>query len=288
MISISATNSLTSFKVCTYNMGADFNDYCLLCQYVGPAFQIQSEEEQKALKEKYQTAQEHVAARLRDQAEVFCLQEVVEQDRPLIKTLKERNFQIFKSNGKFPDCVIALNTDFENVENHSTILEGGYVAIVTATHKPTGERLTFVSAHAPGFNLEGSIEKLDAAGGDKYCQQIAEILNKIGSSTFQIIGADMNAYPEKWLPRFKVFSEKGFQVLRTGSSTNVMPKSSTTRERELDFILVKTAPRWLMSLFGKNIEKSAHIISDQPLEWKVDRNASDHLPVFAKISFQKQ
>lgn len=273
------------FRVCSCNMGSDFNDYYNLCQYVEPSFLINSEGQQEQFKAKYGDIQKQVAARLKDQAEVFFLQEAVELGRPLIVALQERHFQIFKTNEKFSDCMIALSSNFQNVENHSKLLDGGDVAIANAVHKPSGQAFTFVSAHVPHCSLEGVVDPDDASTGDHYCRQMAETLHQIGPSTVQLIGADMNANPEKWLPRFTTLTEKGFEIHRTRGPTNVKPQSQTYKERELDFFFTRTPPQKGLFSGITSLWKAQKVqmLTDQPLGWKSDRNASDHVPIFAHV-----
>jgi endonuclease/exonuclease/phosphatase (EEP) superfamily protein YafD len=274
-----------SIKVCTYNMGSNLNDYCLLHEYRDPTFQIQNEEQHKKLQEDYQQAQISAANNIQELADVFCLQEAVEEARPLIKNLRSRGFTLYTIDRPYFDCAILLSPQFTSPHNHSKMLEGGDVALVTATHQPTGEKCTFVSAHSPGFKLEGSIDKDDASYGDKYCKQIAEILDKLGTESLQIIGADMNAFPEIWPHRFEAFKTKQFEILRTGSPTNVMPKSTSHKTREIDYFFFKnnTSRGGFLSLFDKKPSRKGAIIPQSSITWDPLKNGSDHLPIIAHL-----
>lgn len=282
-----------SFKVCTYNMGSNIGDYHKLWRYSNPDRAAQSKEEEGAFPQNYKNAEEYVAARLKEQADVFCLQEVMLKNRPLVEALQARNFRIIhQANPRVRDCwrscVIALNQAvFEKIEDHSTVFEGDDIAIAAAIHKHSGQRIIFVSAHAQGVTLEGSVEPKDAAEGDRYCQYITQKIDQLGPSILRIVGADLNASPEKWPHRFDPFVKGGFEVYRTHVFTNVNPDKPSFKERELDFILSKITPiqRGLFSLWSKQMEVTVKTLPYKPLGWTTDTNASDHCPVLVQVDF---
>lgn len=99
----------------------------------------------------------------------------------------------------------------------------------------------------------------------------------------------MNANPEKWNPRFKIFSNQGFQIYRKNSATNVNTKDSIEQAREIDFIFTKaTTSIWqkIKLIFVSAVQFNTAIMTEDSIGWNADDNASDHLPVFIKVSFK--
>lgn len=292
---------MNNFSVCTYNVGSRIDDYFQLCRHLDPSLSFKNSEEEEAFRSKYDVVQNRTAELLTNKAEVYCLQEVFNEERPLIQSLKEKAFEIIHLEGlAYFDTAIALDKDrFKDITNHSFDVQitthfKKDVAIATATDVLTGQRITFVSAHAPGFDFTKEVSDKDAAEGDFYCRAIINKLSEIGNSTIHVIGADMNANPEKWDPRFRVFSNQGFQLNRKNSATNVNPKDSTEQEREIDFIFTKTSSsNWqkTKSIFFSTIQFETAIKDENSIGWNIDDNASDHLPIFigisAKISVSK-
>ncbi|MGZ3632943.1 MAG: hypothetical protein ACXWM7_01260 [Parachlamydiaceae bacterium] len=287
---------MNNFSVCTYNVGSRVDDYFQLCRHFDPSLSFKSKEDEENFRSKYEVTQNRTAELLINKAVIYCLQEVVDEERPIIKSLRERNFEIvhFKDLPYF-DTVIALDKSrFKDITNHSinvaiTPYFSKDAAIATATDILSGERVTFVSAHAPGFDLTKKPNDEDTAEGDYYCQKIVQELSDIDCGAIQIIGADMNANPEKWNPRFEVFSKEGFQVYRKNSPTNVNPNDSVEQAREIDFIFTKTTSSiWqkLKSILGSSLQLDAAIRSENSIGWNVDDNASDHLPVFVDINYE--
>jgi hypothetical protein len=160
------------------------------------------------------------------------------------------------------------------------------VAIATATELLSGRRITFVSAHVPGFDFTKEVSDEDAYNGDFYCQAILKKLSEIGNGNIQVIGADMNANPEKWSHRFQEFFDRGFRLYRKNSPTNVNPKDSREQMREIDFIFTKTSSIWqkIKSIFFSTIQFETTIRNQNSIGWDMNVNASDHLPVFIDIS----
>jgi endonuclease/exonuclease/phosphatase family metal-dependent hydrolase len=284
------------FNVCTYNIGSSANDYFLLCKHLDSSLSFKTEEEEEAFRAKYNETQNRTAELLTNQAEVYCLQEVVEEERPLITSLKAQGFEIVHYNGlpAFDNAIALDKKRFKDITNHSidvkiTKYYSKDVAIASATDNLTGERMTFVSAHSPGFDFTKELTREDTVEGDFYCQAIAKKMSEIGKNSIHIIGADMNANPEKWNPRFHIFSSQGFQLNRTGSSTNVNPRDSMHQAREIDFIFTKTTSSlWkkIKSLFVSTVQCHASIKMAPTIGWNNHDNASDHLPVFITITPQ--
>lgn len=283
---------MNNFTVCTYNLGSGVNDYYLLCNYLNP-LKFESKEQEQTFKKQYQTTQNKTAELLIEKAHAYCFQKVMNEKRPLIESLKKKNFEIVHLEIDEFDTAIALDKNrFDDIRNHSFSIPISRclkkdVAIATATDILSGQRVTFISAHALGLDFTQKITAKDAASGDFYCQAIVKKLSEIGNNTIQVIGADMHANPEKWNPRFQIFSNQGLGVYRTNSETNVNPKDATEPKREIDFIFTNTTPSiWqkIKSIFVSSIQFESTIKTENPLGWNSETNASDHLPVFIKIS----
>lgn len=293
---------MTSFSVCTYNMGSSIDDYLLQCRHTNPAwkdknayFLFENAEEEQDFAKSYKLTQDKTTELLTDKAAVYCLQEVLNEERALIQSLKKKKFTIVHVESQYFDSVIALDQErFTDIVNHSFQVQIDQdtkkdVAVATATDTLSRQRMTFVSAHAPGFAFE-NFDPQDAGKGDVYCEVILDELTKIGDGTVCVIGADMNANPEKWKPRFDLFSNKGFQLYRTDAATNVNPVDPVDKEREIDFIFTRTASSILQkikSIFISTIQTKVVVKKEgNPIGWSRDNNASDHLPVFVEVSHQ--
>jgi hypothetical protein len=223
------------------------------------------------------------------------LQECYDRTRPLIAQLERRKFQILSTKNKranLGDCVIAVNpsvfTDISEIPDRDS-------KIVQATHIGSRKRYTFVSSHVPGYSLDQPIpdkqEQLERGveTGDEQCVAIAGTLNRVATSAFQVICADMNTFPERHTDRFKAFEQVGFRCLRTNSPTEINGEPQTIlRQRELDFIFFRSAsrPNFLTRLFRgtsslrANIQQSPFGIDDEDHAI----NPSDHKPIIANIS----
>lgn len=274
--------------VISYNMGTNIRDFAWECDYLK-----QKIDDDESGTKMYQEAQENTAKSLVGRASVYLLQEVEKEDRPLAIRLKTAGYAIFhivnhpnatakvQNRGVFGTAIFLKIDEFTNVENHSQVIDRGDVAIVCATHKLTGKRITFASGHLPGFILEQErFYQGDLRDGGKYCRVIIETMFAIKDSTTQIMGADMNANPEilmkagkkserTWTHCFEKFNDAGFDTFRTGKPTNVKPGSDYCK-REIDFI------------FGRAVhaqEKTTRL-----LKWDSSLNASDHRPILTKFT----
>ncbi len=263
----------------TYNAGGGVEDYARRCKFLDSTFEITSQSQQRELEEKYNAAQVNEAKILcQKKADVYCLQEIFDKTRPLIKELQSQNYQLFHlETVKRPDCLIALNMNrFQDVVNHSLDLGSSDVAIVLATEKQSGQRMAFVSAHLTGFNLDTPNDHEGASIGNNECRMIANKLNAI-SSDIQIVGADMNADPNKWPDRFTPLTQSAqFKIFGSGAPTNVYPNSKDYTKRSLDYFLYRDNKTNSSTSVDFKIKKN------QPLTFET--NASDHLPISAKIS----
>lgn len=277
-----------SFSVCSYNIGSSCNDYFQLCKFLKPSLAFSSEEEEKDFRSSYAQAEESASKSLSEiDPDICCLQEVGDRSRQLVQNLEKNGFETiyFEQGVCFDAAILLRKSRFQKIKNHSCNIAitkqfAKDVAIATAVDALTGKSITIISAHAPGFDLTKEVDPSEASDGDVYCQQIATKLGQIGASSIEILGADLNANPEKWKHRFDVFSKKGFELLRTGSATNVNPRDPGYEKREIDFIFTKIAPP---NCCQRTVYESS-IQVFQSIDWDPKRNGSDHLPVFIDIS----
>lgn len=298
----------SQFTVCSYNVGVGMGDYQALCRHLGQAPKFvgndaEVKEQLAAFTARYNAVQETTANRLKHLADVFCLQEVGNTERPFMNVLNPRyehfpqDFHTIRFEGlnEFDTAVLLSTNRFKDITNHSINVEiarnfSKDVAIAAATDRETGERVTFVSAHPPGFDFTSrNLNAADTREGDIYCRAIAQKLSEIGNSSIEIIGSDMNANPERWNPRFEIFSE--FQVNRNRTPTNVNPRDEAYQEREIDFVLTKiifSIWQQIKALFCSHVQNTASIADQRPLGWNAETNCSDHLPVFIRVTSTPQ
>ncbi len=293
-----------NFDICSYNMGTNQQDYAQKCTYYD------------SQNKNYDMVQQETSSALVGKAAVYCLQEVRNTQRPLIKALQAQGFEIFRApnsnpNFQFSAAILLDSKIFKDFDNQSfdemVCLEeiNGFAraykkdgAIVSATHIASGQRITFVSAHVPGFDFDKPVTELEGKKGDLYCHliadKLAEIANKSMQKTFHVIGADMNANPEKWQPRFDIFSREGFAIHRTNAPTNVNPADQTNREREIDFVFTNefyVIPTiyaiWekFKSFFIETSYYEFLIKENSVLGLAAENNASDHGALFVAANF---
>lgn len=180
-----------------------------------------------------ENATQHVLAAAPD---VLFLQEAGTDKRHLVATIAAKNFHLDRAGSHRFNTAILINEDrFTDIQTYSTLIQFGAekkdCAICAATDKDTGKRYLFVSAHIPGFSFQATGAQLrqQAAKGDLFSQRLLEKLRECEQTEKSaghpidavIIGSDVNASPEKWYNRFKVFLGDKFKLNRTGSPTNV-------------------------------------------------------------------
>lgn len=269
-------------RVCSYNIGAHVGDYMLLCKYVNPNMSDKrTREEDAAFRAKYEKIQDITSKILENIADVFCLQEVVELDRPLMKMLQANDFHVVRCETvPYFDSAVVLNKKrFKDITNFSFVAQitetfPKDVAVALATEISSGQKMCFVSGHAPGCDLTRAVRADDAADGDIYCRLVAQKLHEIAKGTLQVVGVDMNVNPEKWKGRFKIFTDEGFKIGRSNAITNVNSRDVSYKEREIDFFLFKpTGITASVKCFGG-------------LGFDPEKNQSDHLPVCLEMSVQ--
>lgn len=296
-------------SVISYNMGTDIRDFAYQCTYLRKDLS-----EEKNADQMYKEAQENTTKNLVEIASVYLLQEVQNEERSLIAGLKTAGYAVYhilnnpivslNTKKEVFDTAIALKIDmFEKIENHSMNIKGYDTAIVSAVFIPTKEKMTFLSGHVPGFDLEepGLLLQAVTRDGDNYCQGLIDAalsIEKDKTTVIQIIGVDMNASPEdlektaerkkrEWTHRFEKFEDTDFKLYRTKKATNVNPNSKNYCERELDFIFVRTLTRTqessLLSFFNFG-QPNISGTTKRLLKWDCSLNASDHRPILAQLS----
>lgn len=292
------------FRICSWNIGADLRDHNNLLETHGVNFEERDmgksqKDLSKPADQAYEEAERNSARSLSSCADVFFLQEGFTNDRPLLQTLKEKNFSLYSddlSTKPSKRCIIAIsNEQFKNItltpsdDLGKGLLNDRYV-VITATHKQSDRRFAFVSGHITGFNLEGSeADKHDGAYiGDGDCCRMIEILNSKNTPLLQIIGADMNTSPENWPNRFQYFTTQGFDLYRTGTPTNVFPKSKQ-KERELDYFITRhPKPTFLKSAPNLNLELNSSPFGVSKTDATNRLNPSDHKPIVATVTIREQ
>lgn len=110
---------MNGLTVCAYNVGG-VTDYFQLCKHLNPSepsLNFKSREEEAAFRLRYNEVENQTTQMLIGEAQVYCLQEVGEEERPLIRALKERNFEIIHLEGVPAfDTAIALDkTQFRDI-----------------------------------------------------------------------------------------------------------------------------------------------------------------------------
>jgi endonuclease/exonuclease/phosphatase family metal-dependent hydrolase len=284
------------FNVITYNIGTSIKDFNQLSLYCDPS--IQNKEITEDYEAQYEQSQKTAAHLILKKAAIYCLQELganVSQ-RLLVARLIENNFEIACPNEEGSNTAIALDLNqFKDVKKYYEVIKAHHqqasvkqrdITIVAATHVGTNERMVFVSAHVPGFEYEQptnkrdeDFKKIDREEGYHFCSKMLEVVSKIAEAekaTLQMIGADMNASPEMDPIRFQLLKQKGFELIRSGSHTNVSPLSKNYRTRELDFIFIKST------------EFSADYQPLNEIKWTTQTNGSDHIPVAATVEIQME
>lgn len=273
------------FKVCSYNLGSNINDYQALCNYASPDFTIKNVDEYHQLLEKYKSVESKTAALVLSGIDALCLQETIDVERPFCAVLKQHDYHLFHAPLKYPDCIVVLNPKlFSNIVNYSDQLGEGDFACVSALHTLTKTEVLFASIHVPGCTLDEPITLEATELGDRHCLQVLEKIDTLSNVSLTIIGADMNVNPEKWSKRFQHFENKGFTTTRTRQITNVFPKSLQYKERELDFFLFKSPKKSTFLSFQNRRELfSLEVEHHSDLKMSPEMNFSDHLPIFASV-----
>jgi hypothetical protein len=87
--------------------------------------------------------------------------------------------------------------------------------------------------------------------------------------------------------RFTILQQQQFKIFRTNTPTNVKPDSDF-KERELDFIFVREKVESVFAkikaFFFETIGPRVEILNNDFLGFDPEKHASDHLPIFVRIS----
>ncbi len=211
--------------------------------------------------------------------DVFFIQEAVSKDRTFLKELEKNGYQIIASQDGNIDGAVVINTKRFTVESIEGASDDNQSPIVIARDNITQKRCLFTSAHISGFSYDTPKEQLkDATSyGDEQSeklmnrvQEIEEQQKKKGKPLdAKMIGADVNADPEKWAPRYEIFKERGFQVNRTSEPTNVNFKDSDHQTRNIDAIF--------SSVVGQKNGGKAEVV--RGMKFAEESNMSDHLGI---------
>lgn len=294
------------FIVSSYNIGSSVSDYLNYypSQFRSTEFSGNSDVqttnfERSEIEERYYRVREVSASRFAGSADVYCLQEVMESERPELRNLIEHNYEILRSSSR-SDTAVAISRDkFESINNLSfTIFSGNDVAGGTAIERATGLTYAFFSAHIGGFPLESaSQEQMQEAAepGDNDCESIAEKLNEIFKGCEALIlGGDFNAIPVRYQRRFDIFENNGFVRKQTHLPTNRTTNplfAQTLFDRELDFFEI----RQKTSSFLAKIPFISSLFNPATPHFEIcegkfqpglnpEYNASDHIPIYLQVA----
>ena len=311
----------SNIKVCTLNIGSGDRDW-----YNAQRFGLMlSATDRGRASDNYLFAEKQTANKLVElDQDIYCLQEVRNEDRPQITELKKRGYTIHHADDNHFDAVIAVKTSrfASKVENFSYRLKfedsfsGGQlwkdVAVVRVRDLLTQKSIVIASAHIPGYGFAQHQETKEQAYikfGDEFCDLLVN--QYLPDADIQLIGADMNADPQTEIgnkphgvKRFAFFQNNGFIRCQNESPTNINCDDMGTlwALREIDFIFARKCS--LNSLIGRIIalfssvvvkEKATSIKKDlfpRPMNqigntpWNYMAHSSDHLPVLAEFSYQ--
>lgn len=236
---------------------------------------------------------EETAKDLARMGDVFSLQEVPGNERKDIQAFRQAGFEIIRTPstaGSNTDTAIAINSKkFKDIENRSIILTSGRdITVAVGIERATGKKIAFVSGHIPGFDLSDPTKIGDSDVGDvAVTEALKAINNKCKDCDSVLMGADMNAMPEKYRnagvqnDRFTQFENAKFKILRTNEPTNSFARerdgrTATLQERELDYVLLQSNPD-LKEVHTGRVIKNLTGPSLTPM------NPSDHIPVAVRI-----
>lgn len=256
--------------------------------------------------------------------DVLALQEVSGNDRADIQEFIKQRFQIIRppKNINLPpqnhlqylsetDTAIIINPKKFNdvIQNRSfnDKYSGNDVAVAVAVEKTTNKKIAFVSAHITGFNLEeedpAKLKEQASFGDGDIARMIEKLKADCSDCETIIVGVDINATTEKYVDRFLLFIDAGFQLIRTGKPTsnmsrNIQGKAAILQERELDYVFIldnyepdpffidihNPVRSILNELFKKNTAHTGEILTDG-VRFTLDpiSNPSDHIPVLVRV-----
>lgn len=251
-----------------------------------------------------------VAERLADQCDVIALQEMMNDDRAFIRTLKEKGFLIYSRTieRNNPSAAVALRANmFVNGDNCSISSKSGKagvygqeIAAVTATHKDSNVKLTFSSLHSWGFQLYNPDQAYDQEIQDvknndpnvrKGVAYTKEAFNNLPNRSLSMLAGDMNNNPQNQPEQFKFIERQGFEVLEPDQITNVNRGDLDYIERKIDFIFVpkkslfQRVCSFVSSFFASTVSlthSSAKVL--EGFDYTFEGNCSDHKPLATTIT----
>jgi len=291
------THSDGELNVVTFNIGANIEDYRLLCMHNGC----------EPTKENYHSSQVRAAAFFKGliqskQADVILLQEVYD-NKILLEALGQEGFEIYRCNQLTmrgepkDDCAILLHPDRFHVKRVIRArIDGEDAPVVVANDKLTNHIFMFATAHVPGMTLINVNSMAEQAQiGDGYIEKLLPFMERVSTENsvgIQIFGADMNRNPEKWDYPFGLLNDAGFDTHRTGQTTEVFPPQPQYPQRELDFIFSRVRDA-VSSMFEKLVGAQQKLprvtvqttaLMDFEAHGGIPLNQSDHRPVHARFS----
>jgi len=295
-----ALNIPKVLNVVTYNMGADRNDYGLVCVYSGTP----------NTEENYRASQLKTAAFFKDlvqrnQLDVVMLQEVYD-NALLLDTLVQEGFLVFRNGERTihgrsrDDCAIVLNPKRFEVRtiSHQKVLQEE-APIVIARDKQSGCTIMFATGHVPGMNLVNPVQTAQQAEiGDGYIENLIPHIDRLSTANavdIEIFGADMNSNVEKWKHRFDLLNGAGFATHSSGEPTEVYPVQPEYVERELDHVfsrVVSSSRSWLEKLVETRrvprlAAQPSALMKFRARDGGVPDTASDHRPVKVEFTIRR-
>lgn len=232
------------------------------------------------LKARRHEAERHAARQIKSQLPDVCfLQEVGSQQRGFVKHLGAQyqrdeyvHQSIFLHKERFVDAVDVSNMA-PSAETRSTMM--------LATDCLTGRRCLFISAHLEGFDYDAPAgEQLEARAtrGDKQAQNILNVIEQLRWQFDEVImGADVNASPEKRPQRFKILEKGQFRYTSVTEATNTHAIDQNQPDRIIDFIFARTLYRFKPSQITMSMVDK--------IDFNPDHNPSDHRPIRAVVKF---
>lgn len=259
---------------CTYNMGMEAKHYGRLLKYHGVEGKTVSD---------YRVAEENSAAILADLADVFFLQGVGSSaSRPLIQSLKERNYKIieFEKAGLKYTAIAFSNDRFIFLKNLSFIVgikRGSRdVAVAVVVEKNTYRKFAFASLYVPGFSFK-DYPALQTTYGDVFLDAAVETIDEL-EADITVVGADMNNQPNIHPAPFRSLKARGFSIKKVKTPTHInVSDHGVYPERESDYFFVKSE---LPVTYGLGLVKEMDVTDGHSV---CEVNPSDHTPVFMTL-----
>ena len=242
-----------------------------------------------------------IAAKLANELDVICLQEVKNVNRAFIRTLQTAGFEIVTPVGETIDTAIAVRRSIYSAHTPFSTLTvserrgdpfGEDVAGTTITLR-NGVTIAVASLHTPGFALyrPGSAPRQvrDQSGeknvADNY---VAKVFDHLANqqADIKIVAGDMNNNPQNHTTPFSRIQQRGFTVMQPKQATDWNGADQDYSARVLDFIFLRQKPffeSW--KLFFKSLVSPVLRVSATAADvmkgyaFESGKTCSDHLPV---------